>query len=1216
MCFQVYFAGLGSLKNVRAALCRGRVLKCSRCRRPGATIGCRVDQCPKSYHLPCAQSKGCIFDHCKFLIACTDHRNLFQPHGIQYLHRLKKMKLEMRKMTKDACHNDIEAEEKWLENCGAGEEFFKRESKRLHRDLLRIAPVYIGGANSENKTQYRGWESVAGLQDVVRALIGSCARGDKRIAYFARKGADCLGKYVGDAECQLRLLFQVAEKSQPSIIFFDEIDGLAPCRSEQQDQTHSSVVSTLLALMDGLKSRGSVIGATNRPDAVDPALRWPGRFDREIYFPLPSVKDREAILSLHTQKWPKPITGPLLKWVAYRTVGFAGADLQALCTQAAIIVLRRSFPLQEVLSAAGAKASHGRCPPIPIFTVEERDWLEALSCAAPPCSQRETGITVNDMASSPLDTSLIPSLLRPLTRLLVSLHLNEGVWLPLPLDKATTLIKNVIISALDRKRMQSNNWWMHVDDLLQEKDVANEIENNLSLVNILIEGPNSCSFNALEDNSDDGCLKFFPSNFQHIGACSGLLQYMSHISGSESGFQLLISGNPRSGQRHLASCLLHCFVCNIDVWKVDLASISQEGHGDMVLGLTQMLMRCAGMQSCMIFMPRVDLWVVETFKQANDEYSDSPLMEPQSSEKMSIAEHCEVDKEHDLCPSAKETEVAVSQTAIKNASYLWNSFVELVDLIRVHTSLMILATSEIPLSFFPHRIKQFFERETVKCSLSSPLQDKVPRFSVQLDGSYDYNMVIDSVAVKLSKDLAQHFVHLIHCRNYIHANSFKDKTCDTNKGDVDSVYPRERTRSTTVLDSISCPVSPAASMNNTIKGKSSLLLAISTFGYQILFYPHFGELCWVTSKLKEGPSARIDGPWKVWPFNSCIVRPVKPAEKVDAASGSSNIKSKEKSGVVRGLVAVGLSAYRGQYTSLKDVSSEVRKVLELVVGRINDKIQAGKARNQFFHLLAQVAYLEDMVINWAHTLQSLEADAQLSEARLNACTGSLNKGITCKDGHSQGDGLKLDILNGSINEQKMLEESREFDVKVVECPNSCNSDNSCSDAGDKIAVTLQEPSKLVVSNNFSPIILSSAPNEVYFAAPNDVNFHPSKPEAAGFCAEFGVNDGSIKHSNEITERCFDIKADGPGVSGDKHDVDLSNSVRGCSQDNDLPSKDTNENSGGNDLDVNYSLKFTGLLSGSFAMCLYHCCFDCLVAFTIYYEELLILSGALKEITLL
>ncbi|KAJ0736281.1 putative ATPase, AAA-type, core, P-loop containing nucleoside triphosphate hydrolase [Helianthus annuus] len=107
---------------------------------------------------------------------------------------------------------------------------------------------------------------------------------------------------VAEPRRQLRLQFQVAEKSQPSIILFDEVDGLAPSRTRQQDQTHNSVVSTLFALLDGLKSRGSVIviGATNRPDAIDPALRRLGRFDREIYFSLPSVNDLEAILSLHT----------------------------------------------------------------------------------------------------------------------------------------------------------------------------------------------------------------------------------------------------------------------------------------------------------------------------------------------------------------------------------------------------------------------------------------------------------------------------------------------------------------------------------------------------------------------------------------------------------------------------------------------------------------------------------------------------------------------------------------------------------------------------------------------------------------------------------------------------------------------------------------------------------------------------------------------------
>src|ERR1700742_5327257 len=124
-------------------------------------------------------------------------------------------------------------------------------------------------------------------------------------AFFMRKGADVLSKWVGEAERQLRLLFEEARNCQPSIIFFDEIDGLAPVRSSKQDQIHASIVSTLLALMDGMDGRGQVIviGATNRPDAIDSALRRPGRFDREFYFPLPSLPDRQAILRINTHQW-------------------------------------------------------------------------------------------------------------------------------------------------------------------------------------------------------------------------------------------------------------------------------------------------------------------------------------------------------------------------------------------------------------------------------------------------------------------------------------------------------------------------------------------------------------------------------------------------------------------------------------------------------------------------------------------------------------------------------------------------------------------------------------------------------------------------------------------------------------------------------------------------------------------------------------------------
>lgn len=99
---------------------------------------------------------------------------------------------------------------------------------------------------------------------IARALANECSQGNKKMAFFMRKGADCLSKWVGESERQLRLLFEQAQQMKPSIIFFDEIDGLAPVRSTKQDQIHASIVSTLLALMDGLSDRGEVIKVKQR----------------------------------------------------------------------------------------------------------------------------------------------------------------------------------------------------------------------------------------------------------------------------------------------------------------------------------------------------------------------------------------------------------------------------------------------------------------------------------------------------------------------------------------------------------------------------------------------------------------------------------------------------------------------------------------------------------------------------------------------------------------------------------------------------------------------------------------------------------------------------------------------------------------------------------------------------------------------------------------
>lgn len=181
---------------------------------------------------------------------------------------------------------------------------------------------------------------------MARALAASFSSEDRKVTFFMRKGADCLSKWVGEAERQLRLLFEEAKNKQPSIIFFDEIDGLAPVRSSKQEQIHASIVSTLLALMDGMDNRGQVIviGATNRPDAVDPALRRPGRFDREFYFPLPDLSARKQILTIQTRKWDPPLESRFIEHIARVTKGYGGADLRALCTEAALSAIQTRYP--------------------------------------------------------------------------------------------------------------------------------------------------------------------------------------------------------------------------------------------------------------------------------------------------------------------------------------------------------------------------------------------------------------------------------------------------------------------------------------------------------------------------------------------------------------------------------------------------------------------------------------------------------------------------------------------------------------------------------------------------------------------------------------------------------------------------------------------------------------------------------------------------------
>jgi len=164
-------------------------------------------------------------------------------------------------------------------------------------------------------------------------------------AYFASiNGPEIMNKYYGESEARLRDIFDEAKKNSPAIIFIDEIDSIAPKREEVTGEVERRVVAQLLTLMDGLQERGQVvvIGATNRPDAVDPALRRPGRFDREIWINPPDAKGRQEILQVHTRNMPLAKDVDLAK-LAEVTYGYTGADLAALSKEAAMKALRRAL---------------------------------------------------------------------------------------------------------------------------------------------------------------------------------------------------------------------------------------------------------------------------------------------------------------------------------------------------------------------------------------------------------------------------------------------------------------------------------------------------------------------------------------------------------------------------------------------------------------------------------------------------------------------------------------------------------------------------------------------------------------------------------------------------------------------------------------------------------------------------------------------------------
>ncbi|AAL62959.1 AAA family ATPase, possible cell division control protein cdc48 [Pyrobaculum aerophilum str. IM2] len=177
-----------------------------------------------------------------------------------------------------------------------------------------------------------------------KTLLAKAVANEANAYFVAINGPEIMSKYYGESEARLREIFEEAKKNAPAIIFIDEIDAIAPKREEVTGEVEKRVVAQLLTLMDGLQERGQVIviGATNRPDAVDPALRRPGRFDREIWINPPDFKGRYEILLIHTRNMPLAPDVDLRK-LAEMTHGFSGADLAALAREAAMSALRRAI---------------------------------------------------------------------------------------------------------------------------------------------------------------------------------------------------------------------------------------------------------------------------------------------------------------------------------------------------------------------------------------------------------------------------------------------------------------------------------------------------------------------------------------------------------------------------------------------------------------------------------------------------------------------------------------------------------------------------------------------------------------------------------------------------------------------------------------------------------------------------------------------------------
>lgn len=395
---------------------------------------------------------------------------------------------------------------------------------------------------------------------VARALANECSQGDRKVSFFMRKGADCLSKWVGESERQLRLLFDQAYLMRPSIIFFDEIDGLAPVRSSRQDQIHSSIVSTMLALMDGLDSRGEivVIGATNRLDSIDPALRRPGRFDREFLFNLPDKKARKHILEIHTRDWNPKLAEPFVDELAEKCVGYCGADIKALCTEAALAALRRRYPQ--------------------IYGSSVKLRLDVTSIVLGPCDfskAMRTIVPASQRALAPPGRALSPTL-RPL------------------LASSFSLVLKALLRVFPHAQCTDRDNTHGGDNQLLEEDLYSDDDNEERSASIYEVLPAASPKSRLSSSATHRPFLHFSS--------SALKQPTSYRP------RLMLAGPPGSGQSsHLAPALLH-HLDKLPVHRLDLPTLYSISAKTPEESCAQVFREARRSVPSVVFMPHISEW--------------------------------------------------------------------------------------------------------------------------------------------------------------------------------------------------------------------------------------------------------------------------------------------------------------------------------------------------------------------------------------------------------------------------------------------------------------------------------------------------------------------------------------------------------------------------------------------------------------------------------